>query len=182
MDSPGTVVPAAGPGPAPAVNQMYKECLVIAFRREYYQELYNRTIKYSKVFDYSIGLGSAASGGTGLGILADPRFGWVCALMTTVSVFLSVAKGVWDWSGKSKFALDRAHFYGKLYADYKALVDDVDAARQWSQSFAERRNALRSASTPEAPDPYPELSEKVKRKVQERVKTRIDYRRWWLWT
>jgi hypothetical protein len=182
MSVPGIAVPVAGPGPGPAVNQMYRECLVAAFKREYYQNLYNKTIRYAKVFDYSIGLGSAASGGTGLGILADARFGWICAIMTTVSVFLSVAKGVWDWSGKSKFALERAHFYGKLYAGYRALVDDVNAAQQWNDPFADRRNALRNGSTPDIPDPYPELREKVKRRVQERVKGQIDYRKWWMWT
>jgi hypothetical protein len=96
-------------------------------------------------------VGFCRADGSGLGILADPRFGWVCAIMTTVSVFLSVAKGVWDWPGKSKFALDRVQFYEKFYAGYRGLVDDVNAEQQWNDLFAGRRNELRNGSTPPHP-------------------------------
>lgn len=176
------VAAAAAPGPGPAINQMYRECLAALFKRDYYQEMYNKTIRYAKVFDYSIGLGSAASGGTGLGILANPQFGWLCAAMTTVSVFLSIAKGVWDWSGKSKFALDRTYFYSKLYTGYSSLVDDVNANREWNKSFSDRRDALRTASHPDAPDPYPELDVQVRRQIQDGIKSKVDYRKWWMWT
>jgi hypothetical protein len=176
------VTSAVTAGPGPAINQMYRECLAALFKRDYYQEMYNRTIRYAKVFDYSIGLGSAASGGTGLGILANPQFGWLCGAMTTVSVVLSIAKGVWDWSGKSKFALDRTYFYSKLYAGYNLLVDDVNAHREWNKSFSERRDALRGASLPDSPDPYPEMELQVRKQIQDNIKAKLDYRKWWMWT
>lgn len=164
-----------------ALNQTYRECLKARFNRNYYQFLYNRTIRYAKSFDYLIGLGSAASGGTGLGILATPSFAWVCGPITTISVLLSVAKGVWDWAGKAKFSLDRMQFYDKLSTDYQSLVDDVDAAQQWTADFAQRRDALRENSNPGTPDPYPELSEKLRRTIQSQVKTQISYKQWWEW-
>lgn len=164
-----------------ALNQTYREFLNASFQRNYYQTLYSRTIRYAKSFDYLIGLGSAASGGTGLGILANPSFAWVCGPITTISVFLSVAKGVWDWAGKSKFSLDRVQFYDKLSSDYRSLIDDVNAAQEWNTNFSQKRDALRQNSNPGTPDPYPQLSDKVKRKIQVGVKAQIPYRQWWEW-
>src|SRR5262245_35130657 len=117
------------PATITVVNQTYRECLDVLFERDYYQTLYEKTIRRSRVFDYSIGLGSAMSGGTGLGILADPNFAWVCGPVTTISVLLSIAKGIWDWPGQTKFTLERVQFYETLYQGYKSLVDDLDAAR-----------------------------------------------------
>jgi|SRR3954451_18602163 hypothetical protein len=176
-----TSIVRPSPGAVATVNQMYREYLNAQFQKGYYQELYGRTIKYSRVFDYSIGLGSAMSGGSGLGILASPNFAWICAGMTTVSVLLSIAKGVWDWPAKSKFGLDRVQFYDNLCAGYRSLVDDVNAQQDWTDEFARRRNGLRANSTPGAPDPYPQLSEKTKRSVQNGVKARIPYQSWWEW-
>jgi hypothetical protein len=175
----GTTIEAGGP--QVVVNQMYRECLDLGYRRDYYQEVYSRTVKYAKMFDYSIGLGSAATGGTGLGILASSAFAWVCAIITTVSVFLSIAKGVWDWSGKLKFALDRTQFYEKIYDDYRALVDDVSAEGAWNAKFAERRVALRGSRIPSPPDPYPQLSLEVRRAIQNRLKAELQYHKWWMW-
>lgn len=163
-----------------ALNQTYRECLDALYDRDYYRELYDRTIRYAKAFDYSIGLGSAMSGGTGLGILADPKFAWLCGIVTTVSVLLSIAKGVWDWPGKTKFALDRVQFFDERYSDYRQLVDDVNATKQWNADFADRRNSLRQ-HRPATPDPYPQLSEKARRSIQNSIRKRVNYGTWWGW-
>lgn len=163
------------------VNQAYRECLDALYERDYYQELYNRTIRYARIFDYSIGLGSAMSGGTGLGILADAKFAWVCAVLTTVSVLLSIAKGIWDWPGKTKFALERVQFYGGVYSGYRYLIDDVNVAKQWNADFAKRRNDLRQNSTASTPDPYSQLSENARRSIQDAIKKRVSYTNWWEW-
>jgi hypothetical protein len=163
------------------VNQVYRECLDARYERDYYQELYDRTIRYSRVYDYSIGLGSAGSGGTGLGILADPKFAFVCGTVTTISVLLSIAKGIWDWPGKTKFALDRVQFYDGLAAGYEDLVDDLNAAKEWKPEFASRRAELRKNSRPGSPDPYPKLSEGVRRRIQNAIKQQVSYSTWWLW-
>ena len=178
----GGMLMTASPADLAAINQMYRECLAALFGRDYYQKLYNNTIWYSRVFDYSIGLGSAMSGGTGLGILANPNLAWLCGIITTASVLLSIAKGVWDWPGKTKFAMDRVQFYEKLYFDYKALVDDVNAAFEWNADFKARRESLRANSLPKPPDPYPELDEETKRVIQNAIKNRLDYKKWWSWT
>jgi hypothetical protein len=172
---------AASPADIAVVNQMYRECLTSLFERDYYQELYNQTIKYSRYFDYSIGLGSAMSGGTGLGILANPNLAWLCGVVTTASVLLSIAKGIWDWPGKTKFALERIQFYEKLYFGYKALVDDVNVAMAWNTNFDQTRNTLRSSSVPPTPDPYPQFSLTAKQAIQNAIKKRITYTTWWSW-
>ena len=163
------------------VNQLYRERLGLLYERDYYLELYKRTIRYARVFDYSIGLGSAMSGGTGLGILADPKFAWICGIITTISILLSIAKGIWDWPGKTKFALDRIQFYDAAHSGYKSLTDDVNAAQQWNADFASRRNTLRQSSAPTTPDPYPQLSLKKKRSIQNAIKERVSYNTWWEW-
>jgi hypothetical protein len=97
-------------------------------------------------------------------------------------VLLSIAKGIWDWPGQTKFALDRVQFYSKLYAGYKALVDDVNVASAWNADFDARRNALRANSLPTTPDPYPELNRKTQKDIQNAIKSRVDYKKWWSWT
>jgi hypothetical protein len=166
---------------AEVVTQAYRECLDALFNRDYYQELYNRTIRYARIFDYSIGLGSAMSGGTGLGILADPKFAWVCGIVTTVSVLLSIAKGIWDWPGKTKFTLERVQFYNGIYLGYRHLIDDINAAKQWNDDFAKRRNDLRQNSMPTTPDPFPQLSKNAQRSIQNSIKEQVNYTKWWEW-
>ncbi|MBR0801895.1 hypothetical protein JQ615_41960 [Bradyrhizobium jicamae] len=163
------------------INQTYRECLNALYERDYYQIAHSNTIQYARIFDYAIGLGSAVSGGSGLGILADPKFAWLCGTVTTVSVLLSVAKGVWDWPGKANFALQRVQFYQKLYSNYQRLVDDVNAAKKWTEEFAEKRNKLRDGATPEQPDPNPELNLATKRRIQNDIKSRLKYTSWWQW-
>jgi hypothetical protein len=157
------------------VNQLHNECLTALFRESYYKRLHSNTVGYAKIFDFSIALGSAASGGTGLGILADPRFGWLCGIATTFSVLLSVAKGVWGWDAKTKFALERVQFYSDLGTQYMALVDDLNAASAWNRDFEERRKALRSRSNPATPDPYSELSKKVQDQIQASVRQSVPF-------
>lgn len=169
------------PSTIAVVNQTYREFLDVLYNRDYYKALYNRTIRYSRIFDYAIGLGSAMSGGTGLGILADPSFAWICGPVTTISVLLSIAKGIWDWPGKTKFALERVQFYELACANYRSLVDDVNAAGQWNTDFANRRNEHRKNSSPATPDPYPQLSTNVQRSIQDAIKNRIKYKSWWEW-
>lgn len=171
---------AAAPAP-PQVKQLHRECLEAFFREDYYKRLHANTVRYAKIFDFSIALGSAASGGSGLGILADPRFGWLCGLVTTASVLLSVAKGVWGWDAKTKFALERVQFYSDLDSKYMALVDDLNAAGAWSAEFEARRIQLRERSSPTTPDPYPELSKQKQDEIQAAIKDKVQYKTWWGW-
>jgi hypothetical protein len=163
------------------INQTYREGLGARFDRDYYQTVYSSTIGYSRVFDYSIGLGSAVSGGSGLGILANPNFAWICGIVTTASVLLSVAKGVWDWPGKSKFALERVQFFDSVWSNYETLINDLNAEKAWNSDFAKRRNELRKNSKPSNADPYPLLSESARRSIQNRVKDQVAYKSWWNW-
>jgi hypothetical protein len=158
------------------------EYLNALFHENYYKRLHVRTVTYAKAFDFTIALGSAASGGTGLGILADPRFGWLCAIVTTVSVLLSVAKGVWGWDQKTKFALERVQFYSDLNSKYMMLVDDLNAARTWRPDFETRRNEIRQKAMPPTIDPYGELPEKMKLAIQTSIKQTIPYKEWWGWS
>jgi hypothetical protein len=166
----------------PQVTQLHNECLNAMFREGYYKKLHASTVRYAKIFDFSIALGSAASGGTGLGILADPRFGWICGVVTTISVLLSVAKGVWGWDAKTKFALERVQFYSDLGSKYMALVDDVNAAAAWNPEFQARRAALRANGAPTTPDSYPELSKQTQQEVQDAIKASVPYTTWWGWS
>jgi hypothetical protein len=180
-------LPAPVPQPPPVANappqvrQLYNECLNALFRESYYKRFHSRTVSYAKFFDFTIALGSAASGGTGLGILADPRFGWICGIVTTVAVFLSVAKGVYAWDAKTRFALERVQLYSELDSKYMALVDDVNAACTWNKDFQTRREELRTMSEPKTVDPYGEMSERKRREIQESLKKIVPYTTWWGW-
>ena len=167
------------PDPKTVVEQVHKECLDALFARDYYKVFHATTTRYANVFDFAIALGSALSGGTGLGILANPAFGWLCGGITSLSVLLSIAKGVYNWPGKTKFAIERVQFYGSLYGKYQALVDDMNAAREWNDKFASQREALRVSANSGTADAFGDLSMDKQRAIQQGIKARIKYKEWW---
>jgi len=81
------------------VNQAYRAYLTTTYNIDYYHEKCVRLANQTKHLDFLIALGAAASGGSGLGILAATEFAWACGVLTTISTAGAIAKGNYDWSG-----------------------------------------------------------------------------------
>jgi hypothetical protein len=112
-------------------NQVYKAYLDAIYNLDLYRADQDRTLTWSRGWDYIIGLSAAISGGSGLGILADPRLAWLCGGITTASIFLTVAKGTYDWPGRLKFDTERISDYNKLRLEWQYLKEDLDKTRNW---------------------------------------------------
>ena len=88
------------------VKSVYLGYLTAVFRRDYYKALRESVQKTCSHMDFAIGLGAAAGGGTGLGILADQRFAWLCAVITTVATVLAVAKTSYQWADRLQRSIE----------------------------------------------------------------------------
>lgn len=170
---------ASPPDGAERANQLYRAYLNCAFDEEYYRGRHKETLSYSNNFDMSIGLGAALSGGSGLGILADPAFAWVCGIITSGSVIASVAKASYKIDTRAQAAMDRVVFYGGLRAKLYDLIQDVQASCAWSPSFEGRFLDLREKISNFAPYPFSHWDADKLRGVQEIIKARTDYESWW---
>jgi hypothetical protein len=160
-------------------GQVIQDYLTTEFLREYYRDRHGKTTRYAKHFDFLIALGSAGSGGSGLGILGDPRFAWLCGIVTTVSFILSAAKSQYDWQGRVQNSLKMEEFYGPISTKYKHIIDDMNVARAWNEDFEQRYLTLREEAEHSPQDPYPSYPDKALRVIQNRVKAQIPYERWW---
>jgi hypothetical protein len=162
------------------VNQVYRAYLNAIYELEYYRADQERTMTWSRRWDFIIGLSAAISGGSGIGVLADPRLAWLCGVIATGSVILTVGKSVYDWPGRLKVDTERINDYSRLRYDYQYLKDDVESNRVWSNQLENRFLELRKREQlPETP--YKRLNIKIRRAIQNGVKARYDYKRWWLW-
>ncbi len=161
------------------VEQIHHAYLDIIFKLMHYEVQHAHTTKYSRHFDFAIGLGAAGSGGSGLGILADPLFAVPCAVITSVSVILAIAKNHYDWHGRVKTLLEMIQFYQPLATEYEYLVHDMNHARKWEQEFDKTHRRLRETLRHAPNNPYPHLKEDELRAIQNRVKHRIPYSKWW---
>ncbi len=161
------------------VRQIHHAYLESEFQVEYYTTLRDRTSRYAKHFDFLIGLGAAGSGGSGLGILGDPRFAILCGILTSLSVILAIAKSTYDWQGRIAKSTELFDYYRPIALQYSQLIDDLN----YHKDLDSEREALHlklRADTSNAPvDPYPALKEKDKELIKDFVRDRVDRTGWW---
>src|ERR1700761_1591719 len=112
------------------VNQIYRASLDSVYSVEFYSTLQVTTLRWVRWLDFVIGLAAAIAGGSGLGILKDPRLAWLCGCVTAASIILTVAKGVWNWPHRIQTISDRMKSYGALSARYKTVVEDIQYKKQ----------------------------------------------------
>ncbi len=162
------------------VDQIYGAYLTAVFRNDYYRRVHEVTRSYASHMDFAIGLGTAGSGGSGLGILASPNFAWLCAVLTTGSTVLAIAKATYNWPDCLQKAIELENYYNKIASEYKILVDDLQAYRAWRQEFETKHKDLREKSEkPPIVFTYRNLSTKRQREIQNSIKERIPYHSWW---
>lgn len=173
-------MPDATPGDVIRINQIYRAYLDRRFDLEHYICIQRETLQWARYWDFIIGFAAAISGGSGLGILADKKFAYLCALITTAAIILTVAKAVWDWPGKLKAINDRIVALSELAGRYKILVDDL----QYRQALLPELNAtfdkIRADDVKVIQDGFA-LSIKKQRDIQDRLKAQVKYKEWWNW-
>lgn len=165
--------------PRVRVNQVYREYLNAVFHKDYYRKRHEETVGYARHLDFLISLGTGIGGGTGLGILADPRFAWLCGIFTAISLVLSIAKATYNWPGKLDQSMKMVELYSRLSLRYRQLVEDIRYKRDWNDDFEKRFAELRRENEEIGPYDYPHWDDKKLRAVQEKVKARIKYENWW---
>lgn len=161
------------------IAQIHQAYLDTEYRVDYYVFVRDRTARYAKHLDFAIGLGALGSGGTGLGILGDPNFAWLCGILTTVSTVVAIAKSNYDWPGRISKATELMEYFRGIATQYKHLIDDLNYHKTLSPNFEALHLKLRSDSQQAPSDPYPSLSEKHRRAIQEITNNRIHLSGWW---
>lgn len=161
------------------VEQIYAAYLDALYAADYFSEVHRSTTAYGRLFDFAIGLGAAISGGSGLGILANPNFAWVCGTITTVSIILTAAKSAYDWPGKLKLAAQMTEKYGSLSGKYQMLIDDINYSEEFTDKFEQTFQKLRDEEASISSAPFPPLDQDKQRELQAAIKNRIHYQNWW---
>lgn len=163
------------------VNVVYRAYLDIEFKLDLYNEKYNQLLGRSKHMDLLIAVGAAASGGSGLGILASPEFVWLCGPLTTISTIGGIVKGNYDWASRIKHYNELVKSYAPVRLDYKHLVEDLNASQKWTNEFDARNQELRKLVRDLPVDSTRKLSVKARRRIQSEIKHRLQYQSWWNW-
>jgi hypothetical protein len=131
--------------------------------------------------DFAVGLGAATGGGTGLGILADPRFAWLCAGVTTASTVLAVAKPAYHWAERLQRSVELEKYFDSIVSDYKTLVEEIQESKGLGDALLLRHVELRKKSeNPPTQYQFSDLSLDDQREIQKRIKGRVPYKSWWL--
>lgn len=161
------------------IIQIHHTYLDTEYKVDYYAFVRDRTSRYAKHLDFAIGMGALGSGGSGLGILGDQKFAWLCGILTTVSIVVAVAKSNYDWPGRISKATELMEYFRGIATQYRHLIDDLNYHKTLNPDFETLHLKLRSNSLNAPPDPYPSLSEKHRRAIQEATNSRIDRSGWW---
>lgn len=162
------------------IKQIHHAYLDVEFKVDYYIFIRDRTSRYAKHLDFAIGLGALASGGTGLGILGEPMFAWLCGILTTISVTVAVAKSNYDWNGRISKWTELLEHFRDIASQYKNLIDDLNYHHNLSPEYESLHLKLRAEFINAPKDPYPVLSKKLSEVIQQGVAERIDRKDWWL--
>jgi hypothetical protein len=171
----------SSPDPGSKLKQVYKSYLTAVFRRDYYQCVRERTQWYSTHVDFVIGIGAAASGGTGFALLSRPEFAWLSPGLATATTILTIAKGAYKWPDRLGKAVELEQYYENISAKYKLLVEDIQITHTLSDEAEAVHLDLRSKSEmPTETFTYNGLSQRKARQLQNDIKQRIAYKAWWL--
>jgi hypothetical protein len=163
------------------VEQIYHTYLDCEYEVEYYGSIHARTVRYSRHFDFVIGLGAAISGGSGvIGAIQNSALGaWACGILTVATVILTAAKASYNWPAQVEMALYNLEFFRQMVRSYRLLVEDMRYAKRWETKFDQRHEKLRDDLTKRPKDTLPSLSDDERRAIQDGIKHRIQYKTWW---
>lgn len=160
-------------------NQLYRRYLNSRYDEEYYKLHHGEIIRKTKVFDFWIGLGTFVTGGTGLGILADPAFAYVCGVLTTASVIASVYKHSMRLDQEAKDCLERMAFFATQRANWERLVEDLQSERDWSTDIETRYQKVVASSTGMPPFAHSLMKLEKQRELQDQIKAKVNYEKFW---
>ena len=114
-----------------------------------------------------------------MGILADPRFAWLCGFITTASIVLTVAKTTFDWPGRLKYATEMVEKYGRISGKYQLLIEDLNYRQVFNAELDDAFKKLREEELDFARDDYPKLKVELQEAIQDAIRKRINYGKWW---
>ena len=163
------------------INQVYRTYLNTVYDIDYTLERHNSLASRSKHIDFLIGIGAAASGGSGLSILASPDFAWLCIPLTTISTVGAIAKGSYDWPGRLQKYIETIQFIAPINHGLKLLTEDIQASKNWKNEFEVAFEKLRNDLAKKPIDMTKDLPLQVRRKIQDAIKHRLIYTTWWGW-
>ena len=161
------------------VAQIHDAYCDAEFHVEYYTEYRDRTVRYSKHFDFVIGLGALGGGGSGLGILGEPMFAIPCGILTSVSVVSSIAKSNYDWQGKVSKSQELIDFFSTVATQYRYLVDDLNYRRTLDDAAIASFFKLRAELLKAPSNPYPKMNDGSISEIRSRVEARMARDQWW---
>jgi hypothetical protein len=163
------------------VNRLYTTYLGSLYAVEYYRCVNQRNFRYSRHFEFAIALGTALSGGSGLGVFSYPQLAWVCSVFASISLILTAAKAAYDWPGRIKKVSELIEKFSKTGAKVGLLVEEVDLDQKWSKAVDERYRAILQEESEIIEGEREKLPEDVERRIQNDIRTRSRCESWWNW-
>jgi hypothetical protein len=161
------------------VRQVYSAYLDTQYHVEYYRTYYGRIQDNSRIFEFVIALSALLSGGSGLGILATQWMAVPCGVITAFAVIFTAAKQTFDWPGKANFCVEMVDKNGRLAGQLKILVDDIKAARSWTNEFAKSFDTLRTEIANLPQDKLPKLPPEEQNRMQTGIIESEQPQHWW---
>lgn len=161
------------------VDILYKEYLNSLYSKEYSNIIVEKISGRIKHSDFGITLGTAISGGTGLGILADPRFAVACGSVSALSVILSTIKAAYQWPDKYKQAIEMAQHYSGICARYRPLVHKLNREKKWSNSIGAAFKEIDEDNSKYVPLDYIKLPDERRQRIQQEIREREKPQTWW---
>lgn len=164
------------------VNQVYRMYLDLLWGTECYRRRYQQILRIANRIDFAIAVCGAAGGGSGVGVLKDPRLAWVSGAAAILTIVLAAAKNAYRWTDKLKHIADQIVHYEVLKCDFEQLVQDIQSKLAFPDEFEKRFAQLRKqeAKLPVELDPL--LPTKQARSIRNEIKQREHYEAWWLWS
>jgi hypothetical protein len=164
------------------VNQVYRMYLDLLWAIECYRVRYQRILRFTSHLDFAIAISGAVAGGSGVGVLKDPRLAWMSGAAALLSVFLTAAKTAYHWPDKLRHVLDQMIQYEGVKDGFAQLVQDIEYKRAFPKAFEERFAKLRALEAKITIESNEILAEKEQFTVMDRIKRREGYEAWWLFT
>jgi hypothetical protein len=164
---------------AARVGQVKVDCLKAIYSRDYYKkflDIYTSRIEY---IDLCLAISTGLTGVSGLAILKEPNFGWVCGAITAISLALSGIKKHYKMLEKVGYAYERLQFFEVHSHEMMMFVNDLNAGRAWTKAAEDRYKRILSKRDLTKADKYPDLPLKVRREIQDAIKARLNYKSWW---
>jgi hypothetical protein len=162
------------------IEQIYHRYLSAAFAADYYQIRFSETLRASEHSDMALALCAFFTGTSGLAILANASAAWLCGPLTVLSVVIGGWKASYKVADRVQFFSEQQQATAKIAGQLYSLIEDLQAQHALTAEMEQRYRAERDALTALPGDRFGELGILQKREIQNAIKHRIPYNKWWL--